>query len=229
MGKSKKGNTAPAQTEGSQKAEKKAQKKTSRKAQKKQGSHKQGSKKKGSQKKNKPKAEQVLPAYVKHRMAKWDEYTAKRAAEPPIPASPIVVTLPDGAQKEGTAGVTTPMDIANGISKGLAQRVICAKVDGHTWDPLRPLTTSCSLQLLDFADKDGAYTFWHSSAHILGQAIELQFQDARLCIGPPLDDGGFYYDVYLKDRAVTPADFEGLETRINSIIKEKQPFVRLEL
>lgn len=121
------------------------------------------------------------------------------------------------------------MSIAEGISRGLAQRVIAAKVNGEMYDLDRPLADDCSLELIDSKSDEGSHVFWHSSAHVLGQAIELEFKGARLCIGPPLDDGGFYYDVHLGDRAVTQDDYGKLEARIHKIIKAKQSFERLEI
>jgi threonyl-tRNA synthetase len=100
---------------------------------------------------------------------------------------------------DGIAHQTTPLDVANGISKGLAARMVISLVDGQTWDLMRPLEQSCNLVLCDFNTPEGKHTFWHSSAHILGEAIETQF-GAHLCIGPPTEDGGFYYDCFTEGR-----------------------------
>jgi threonyl-tRNA synthetase len=91
------------------------------------------------------------------------------------------------------------LDVAAGISKSLAKKVVVAKVDGaHVWDAFRPLEGDCALQLLSFDDPDGRETFWHSSAHVLGEALELEF-GVDLTIGPALEEG-FYYDCYMGDR-----------------------------
>lgn len=185
-------------------------------------------------KKNKPVNKPVeLPEYVKYRAAKWDEFKALREKEAAkreaAGNAKIVVTLPDGKQIDGEAYVTTPMDIAKGIAAGLAQSVLVAKVNDKTWDLNRPMEGDCKLQLCKFDDPDGEYTFWHSSAHILGQALELYYKDARLCIGPPCEDGGFYYDVHLDEQTCSTDDFKGLEALIKKIQKERQPFERLEL
>lgn len=114
-------------------------------------------------------------------------------------AVPIKIVLPDGSVKEGIKGVTTPLDVALGISKSLAKKVVVAKVDGaQAWDAFRPLEADCALQLLSFDDADGRETFWHSSAHVLGEALELEF-GVDLTIGPALEEG-FYYDCYMGDR-----------------------------
>jgi threonyl-tRNA synthetase len=102
-------------------------------------------------------------------------------------------------------------------------------VDGQVRDLARPLDADCSLQLLDFDTPEGAHTFWHSSAHVLGQALEKEFAESKLCIGPPVEEGGFYYDVFLGERKVTPDDYKSLERTIAWVQKQKQPFVRLEL
>lgn len=114
------------------------------------------------------------------------------------PRVPIEITLPDGSKKEGTSWETSPMDIALGISKSLAERTVIAKVNGELWDLERPLEGSCNLELLDFEHPDGKKVFWHSSAHMLGEACERHY-GCHLCIGPPLEDG-FYYEMGLKDR-----------------------------
>src|SRR6185369_10226243 len=101
--------------------------------------------------------------------------------------------------------------------------------NGEVRDLFRPLVADCTLELLDFDSKEGSYTFWHSSAHVLGQALEKEFAESKLCIGPPLDEGGFYYDVYMGERKVLPDDYKNLERTIAKVQKEKQPFIRLEL
>ncbi|KAJ9101674.1 threonyl-tRNA synthetase [Naganishia friedmannii] len=107
-------------------------------------------------------------------------------------------------------------------------------VNGELWDLHRPLEASCSLALLDFDSPDNDYearqVFWHSSAHVLGEACEKCMEDCRLGYGPPQESGGFFYEMRLKDnRPITPADFPGLEASFKKAVKEKQPFERLEL
>jgi threonyl-tRNA synthetase len=178
-----------------------------------------------------PRAEMTtLPDYIGHRMQVWDECVARRAVDSPPSLKPITITLPDGKTCEGKAGETTPMSIAESISKQMAGKMVISKVNGQTHDLQRPIMEDCTLELMDFDTPDGQYTFWHSSAHVLGQAIELTYPDAQLCIGPPIDEGGFYYDVHLdKDNAVSPEHFKGIEKIISKVQGEKQPFERLEL
>lgn len=96
-------------------------------------------------------------------------------------------------------------------------------------DLQRPLVGDCKLELCDFDTKEGSYTFWHSSAHVLGQALEKEFAESKLCIGPPVEEGGFYYDVFMGDRKIVPEDYKSLERTIAWVQKQKQPFVRMEL
>lgn len=103
-----------------------------------------------------------------------------------------------------------------------------SRVNGVVWDLDRPLEGDCKLEILKFDDPDGQYVYWHSTAHILGEAME-QYFGGLLCYGPPIKEG-FYYDMYMpKDRHVVPEDFKRLQDLMQRAIKEKQPFERLEL
>eukprot|EP00455_Lapot_gusevi_P049991 TRINITY_DN718_c0_g1_i1.p1 TRINITY_DN718_c0_g1~~TRINITY_DN718_c0_g1_i1.p1 ORF type:complete len:762 (+),score=325.80 TRINITY_DN718_c0_g1_i1:65-2287(+) len=171
----------------------------------------------------------LKPDYIDHRLAMYAQIKAEQdAAFAALPREPISISLPDGNIVQGTSYETTPLDVASGISKGLAARMIVAKVDGKVWDLTRPLERSCSLVLCDFNTEEGKHTFWHSSAHILGQALEAQY-GAHLCIGPPIDDGGFYYDSFMGDINVHSKDYLALTTHMNRIVKEKQVFERVVL
>ncbi|XP_074651905.1 threonine--tRNA ligase 1, cytoplasmic-like [Tubulanus polymorphus] len=139
----------------------------------------------------------------------------------------IKVTLPDGKEVEAQSWRTTPYEVAKGISQGLADSVVVAKVNGELWDLDRPFEKDAALQLIKFDDDDGQYVFWHSSAHILGEAMERHY-GGHLCYGPPVENG-FYYDMWLEGRQVSSHDFKNLETVVKSAIKEKQPFERLEM
>ncbi|RUP48070.1 hypothetical protein BC936DRAFT_145000, partial [Jimgerdemannia flammicorona] len=164
--------------------------------------------------------------YLAHRIKMFDELKKKYDEEVKSkPREPITITLPDGSVKEGVAWETSPLDIAIGIAKSLAERVVIAKVDGNLWDLPRPLESSCKLELLDFENDEGKRVFWHSSAHVLGEACERHY-GCHLCIGPPLDDG-FYYEMGNTDRPVTQADYPALETIAKNAVKEKQSFERL--
>jgi threonyl-tRNA synthetase len=149
-----------------------------------------------------------LPSFVKHRLAVLERAKARIAAAAaasscaPSPRH-ITITLPDGATRNGHAFVTCPSTVANGISKQLALASVVAVVDGNLWDMTRPLEESCALEFLTFDDPRAQKVFWHSSAHILGQALEI-CKNALLATGPPTEDG-FFYDVYLPAQADTPA------------------------
>ncbi|KAF9106814.1 threonyl-tRNA synthetase [Mortierella sp. GBA35] len=170
-----------------------------------------------------------VPEYVAHRIAMFDELKKKAdQADAAQPRVPISITMPDGSVREGVAWETSPLDIAKAIAKSLAERVVIAKVDKVLWDLERPLVQSCQLELLDFENEEGKAVFWHSSAHVLGEACEKHY-GCHLCVGPPIEDG-FYYEMSMKDeRLVSQNDYESLETLAKNVIKEKQPFERLEI
>ncbi|KJZ76568.1 Threonine--tRNA ligase [Hirsutella minnesotensis 3608] len=171
------------------------------------------------------------PDFIKHRLEIFDKIKARQDAE--IAAKPreeITISLPNGKEEKGTSWETTPLAIAKGISKSLLERTVISRVDGELWDLGRPLEKSCKLELIDFEDIEGKKVFWHSSAHILGEAAERRF-GCYLCNGPPTEDPpGFYYDMAnMEGAAIGDDDKKALETLSNSIIKEKQPFERLEM
>ncbi|KAK1325458.1 hypothetical protein QJS10_CPA01g02903 [Acorus calamus] len=143
--------------------------------------------------------------------------------------SSIKITLPDGSVKEGKRGMTTPMDIAAQISKSLASNALISQVNGTLWDMSRPLEGDCELKLFTFNDNEGRDTFWHSSAHILGQAIELEY-GCKLCIGPCTTRGeGFYYDGFYNGLTLNEEHFGQIVSRAKKAASEKQPFERIEV
>ncbi|KAJ2444397.1 threonyl-tRNA synthetase [Coemansia sp. RSA 2424] len=170
------------------------------------------------------------PAYIEHRIRIFDELYQKQQEEiAQKPREKIVITLPNGSEREGTSWETTPMDIAKSISMSLAKALVIAKVDGELWDTLRPFEASAKLELLDFDNEEAKKVFWHSSAHVLGEACEQHF-GCNLCHGPPIDDGGFFYDMGMEEgseRKALPSDFAPLESLANKAIKENQRFERL--
>ncbi|KAJ8608949.1 hypothetical protein MRB53_039388 [Persea americana] len=136
------------------------------------------------------------------------EYDAEVAAKP---RDNINITLQDDRVEVGKAWETSPKEIALKISKSLYERTVIARVNGELWDLERPLEESCKLELLDFEHPDGKKVFWHSSAHILGEAAERRY-GCNLCIGPPVEDG-FYYEMALPNgAAVQASDYKPLET-----------------
>lgn len=140
---------------------------------------------------------------------------------------PIKITLKDGKLIDATSWETTPADIAKGISKSLFDRLVISKVNGELWDLERPFEEDARLDLLDFDNDEAKKVFWHSSAHVLGEACE-NFYGAHLCIGPPTDDG-FFYEMSIDkgERTVQASEFSNVETWAKSAIKEKQKFERL--
>lgn len=196
-------------------------------------------------------------AYIDQRIAVFDRIFKDREAKvATLPDEPIEVTLPDGSMKSAVAFKTTPMDIALNISKGLAKAVIIARVkyskrlddgaaiadsggwdkeddlsqqQGELWDLGRPLVGDCTLSLLkwDPDDEDVRTVFWHSSAHVLGAALENSY-GAQLTIGPPLKSG-FYYDSYIGDNSFSDEDLKGLDKQATKVIQGKHDFIRLEV
>jgi threonyl-tRNA synthetase len=139
----------------------------------------------------------------------------------------INITLPDGAVKQYTKG-TSPMDIALGISEGLARNVIAAKVNGITVDSNRSIVDDATLQLLTWNDPEGKTTVWHSSAHIMAEALESIYPGVKLAIGPPITNG-FYYDVDFMDYSISEKDLEQVEQKMKELAKAKNPFIRREI
>ena len=123
----------------------------------------------------------------------------------------IQITLPDGSIRQLQAGVT-PMDIALSISEGLARNVLSASVNGETYDAGRPITTDATVKLFTWNDKEGKQTFWHSSAHLLAEALEALYPGTKFGIGPAIETG-FYYDVDTGDITLTPADMSKIEEK----------------
>ncbi|KAG9489456.1 hypothetical protein GDO78_005429 [Eleutherodactylus coqui] len=171
------------------------------------------------------------PAFIKDRLQLYetlkrehDDLIADRAAKQ---SKPIKIILPDGKNINGESWRTTPYEVAAGISRGLADNTVIAKVNDELWDLDRPLEGDCTLQLLMFDSEEAQAVYWHSSAHILGETME-NYYGGCLCYGPPIENG-FYYDMFLEERGVSSNEFPVLENMCKSIIKEKQPFERLEV
>ena len=137
--------------------------------------------------------------------------------------SNISITFPDGNKREYPKGIT-PSEIAKGISHKLAKLALAVKYNGDVVELWRPLEDDGDLQILTFEDKEGKEVFWHSTAHLMAQAIKRKFPDAELGIGPPIDNG-FYYDIKL-DRALTPEDFADLEAEMAKAVDENHPISR---
>ncbi|XP_004372697.1 threonine--tRNA ligase 2, cytoplasmic [Trichechus manatus latirostris] len=139
----------------------------------------------------------------------------------------ITVRVADGKTVEGQVWKTTPYQVAAEISQELAENTVIAKVNGELWDLDRPLEGDSTLELLMFDNEEAQAVYWHSSAHVLGEAMELYY-GGLLCYGPPIENG-FYYDMFIGDRVVSSTELSALENICKTIIKEKQPFERLEV
>lgn len=139
----------------------------------------------------------------------------------------IEITLPDGSIKSVEEG-TTALDIATGISEGLARNVLAAKVAGEVVDPQRPINESSTLKLLTWNDEEGKSTMWHSSAHLMAEALESMFDGIKFWVGPPVEFG-FYYDVDFGEHKFTDAHIPELEKKMLELAKQKNPYVRKEI
>lgn len=136
----------------------------------------------------------------------------------------IKITLPDGAVREFEEG-TTSLQVAKSISEGLARKVVAASVNGEVWDAGRPLTADTNLRLLTWNDAEGKSTFWHSSAHLMAEAVEEIFPGVKFWVGPAVDNG-FYYDMDLGDRQITEDDLRRLEVKMNELAAKNSIYVR---
>ncbi len=139
----------------------------------------------------------------------------------------VNICFPDGAVRPYPSGVSA-MDIAKSISEGLARNVLAAKVDKEIWDANRPIYRDSTLQLLTFKDKEGQQTYWHSSAHLMAEALEFLFPGVKLAIGPAVDNG-FYYDVDFGDQQFSSDSFELIESKMLELAKNDSVFIRSEV
>jgi threonyl-tRNA synthetase len=139
----------------------------------------------------------------------------------------IKVTLPDGSVREYEKG-TTSLQVAQSISEGLARNVLAAEVNSEVWDASRPLNADVSLKLLTWNDPLGKNTLWHSSAHLMAEALEALYPGVKFWVGPPLENG-FYYDVDLDGQTLSPADFEKIEQKMIELAKQNNVYSRKEI
>lgn len=138
----------------------------------------------------------------------------------------INIKFPDGAIRQYEQGITA-LEIAKSISEGLAKKVLAASVNGTTVDATLPITKDADLKLYTWDDAEGKNTFWHSSAHLMAEAIEAKFPGVKFWVGPALDKG-FYYDVDLGDRKITEEDLAELEKLMNQLAKQNNAYIRTE-
>ena len=139
----------------------------------------------------------------------------------------INITLPDGAVKQYESGIT-PLEIAKSISEGLARKVLAASVNGNLYDLNLSITNDATFTLHTWDSKEGKNTFWHSTAHLMAEAIEATYVGAKFWVGPAVD-GGFYYDVDFGEHKVTEDDLAKLEKKMQELAKLNSTFVRKEI
>ncbi len=139
----------------------------------------------------------------------------------------IQITLPDGSKKTVEKG-STSLDIAFGISEGLARNVLSAKVNDEIWDATRPINEDATVQLLTWNDEGGKYAFWHSSAHLMAEALEALYPGIKFGIGPPIENG-FYYDVDFGDRELSSDELGEIETKMVELARQKNEYYRSEV
>lgn len=140
----------------------------------------------------------------------------------------INITFPDGAVRQYEQGVSA-LDIAKSISEGLARKVLAAKVNGQVVDASRPITKDGTLQLLTWTDADGKATMWHSSAHLMAEALEALYPGVKFGYGPALENGGFFYDVDLDGRQISDEELRKLEVKMAELAKQNNAYVRREI
>ena len=139
----------------------------------------------------------------------------------------VQIQFPDGAVRSYEKGITA-LGIAKSISEGLARKVLAASVNGEVYDATRPINTDSALKLLTWDDADGKNTFWHSSAHLLAEAVEMQFPGAKFWVGPALEKG-FYYDIDLGGKTIREEDVLILEKKMNDLAKQANNYIRKEM
>lgn len=139
----------------------------------------------------------------------------------------INIRFPDGAVRSYEEGIT-PMQIAKSISEGLAKKVIASSIDGHVKDLTTPLHKDAALKLHTWEDTEAKSTFWHSSAHLLAEAVEAIFPGVKFWVGPAIDRG-FYYDIDLGGKTISEEDLIQLEKKMDELAKKNSPFIRKEI
>ena len=139
----------------------------------------------------------------------------------------INITFPDGAVRQYEQG-SSALDIAKQISEGLARKVLAAEVNNEVWDATRPIKNDASIKFLTWDDDNAKSTFWHSSAHLMAEAVEGMFPGVKFWVGPPLEKG-FYYDMDLGDNIIAEEDLRKIETKMAELAKQNNSFIRKEI
>ena len=139
----------------------------------------------------------------------------------------INITFPDGNIRQYEKDVSA-IEIAKSISEGLARNVLSAKVNGEITDALKPIDNDATVQFFTWKDNEGKATMWHSSAHLMAEAIEHFYPGTKFGIGPDIENG-FYYDIDLGDRPISENDFKKIEDKMLEFARQKQQFIRKEV
>jgi threonyl-tRNA synthetase len=140
----------------------------------------------------------------------------------------INITLPDGSVRKYESGVSG-LDVAKSISEGLARNVLAAEINGEIWDATRPITSDANIKLLTFREDGGKKAFWHSSAHLMAEALEALYPGVKLGIGPPIENG-FYYDIDLgEDKSIGLKELEAIEKKMIELARQKNEYVRKDI
>lgn len=137
------------------------------------------------------------------------------------------ITLPDGSIRQYEAGISG-MEIAQSISQGLARNALAIKVNGEVWDLSRPINNDSNVAILTWNDQEGKQTFWHSSAHLMAEALEAMYPGIKFGIGPAIENG-FYYDVDTGDKTLTPGELADIEKKIIELASKASPYTRKEV
>ena len=137
------------------------------------------------------------------------------------------ITFPDGAVREYEEG-STAMDIAKNISEGLARKILASEVNGEVWDLSRPIKSDSNIKFLTWDDEKAKSTFWHSSAHLMAEAVEDTFPGVKFWVGPPIEKG-FYYDMDLGENEITESDLGKLEKKMTELSRQNNVFLRKEI
>ncbi|XP_063803226.1 threonine--tRNA ligase, mitochondrial [Pseudophryne corroboree] len=173
----------------------------------------------------------ALPEFIHHRLQCFEglrrRHEARLADRVSNESHPIRISLPDGRVVSGESWKTTPYDLAVRTGSGPAHSILAARVNGELYDLSRPLEADTDIDFLTFDSSDGQAIFWHSSAHVLGAALE-QFYGGLLCHGPNTENG-YFYDVYLENGSVPASDLPDLEAVCKDIVRQKLPFQRVEV
>ena len=139
----------------------------------------------------------------------------------------INIKFPDGSVKQFESGVT-PLDIAKSISEGLARMILAASFNGEEWDISRPICSDREIQIFKWDDKEGKHAFWHTSAHLLAEALQELYDGIQFGIGPAIENG-FYYDIDPGENVITSADFPKIEKKMQEIVARKEAVVRADI